>query len=107
MEPGAAIPGATDSAALPTDSTAASAPVAPAARPASFTVQFAAVLTEEIARDAAANVQVEGRTPRITTSVRDGRVVYRVVMGPFPTREDAERVGRASGRAYWVFEGAP
>jgi hypothetical protein len=77
------------------------------ARSAGFTVQFAAVLTEALARTAAAEVTVEGRSPRITTSVRDGRTVYRVVLGPFPTREEAERIGRASGRSYWVFEGAP
>lgn len=72
-----------------------------------FTVQFAAVLTEELAREAAAGIQVDGRAPRIATTVRDDRTLYRVVLGPYPTREEAERVGKASGRSYWVFEGAP
>jgi cell division septation protein DedD len=103
---GASLPGAGDSAAR--DSARTSDPSSNATSPsAGFTVQFAAVLSEEIAREAAAAVQVDGRTPRITSTVRDGRTVYRVVLGPFPTREEAERVGRASGRSYWVFEGAP
>ncbi len=72
-----------------------------------FTVQLAAVLSEALAREAAAGVNVEGRTPRISTSVRDGRTLYRVVLGPFASREEAERIGKASGRSYWVFEGAP
>jgi cell division septation protein DedD len=70
-------------------------------------VQFAAVLSEALAREAAAGISVDGRTPRITTSVRDGRTLYRVAMGPFASRGEAEQAGRASGKAYWVFEGAP
>jgi cell division septation protein DedD len=77
------------------------------ARTAVFTVQYAAVLTEALAREATVGINVDGRTPRIATSVRDGRTMYRVVMGPFTSREEAERVGKASGRSYWVFEGAP
>jgi cell division septation protein DedD len=72
-----------------------------------FTVQLAAVLTEALAQQAASGIEVEGRRPRITTSVRDGRTLYRVVLGPYPSRDDAERVGKATGRPYWVFEGAP
>jgi cell division septation protein DedD len=72
-----------------------------------FTVQLAAVLSEELAREAAAGISVDGRTPRISSSVRDGRTLYRVVLGPYPTREAAERAGKATGRTYWVFEGAP
>ena len=64
-------------------------------------------LTEELARQAAAGISVDGRAPRIATTVRDDRTLYRVVLGPYPTRADAERVGKASGRSYWVFEGAP
>jgi hypothetical protein len=72
-----------------------------------YTVQLAAVLSEALAREAAAGINIEGRTPRISTSVRDGRTLYRVVLGPFSSREEAERIGKASGRSYWVFEGAP
>ena len=76
-------------------------------RATGWSVQFAAVLSEALAREAAAGISVDGRTPRITTSVRDGRTLYRVAMGPFASREEAEQAGRASGKAYWVFEGAP
>lgn len=108
-----------DSGALVTDTANAAAdvradsgaaertPPRPRARTAVFTVQFAAVLTEALAREATSGINVDGRTPRIATSVRDGRTMYRVVMGPFSSREEAERVGKASGRSYWVFEGAP
>ena len=75
--------------------------------PSKFTVQFAAVLTERLARDAAALVKVDGLTPRISTSTRSGKTVYRVTLGPYLTRAEAERVGKASGQAYWIFEGAP
>ncbi len=76
-------------------------------RPVGFTVQFAAVLTEALAQEAAAGITVDGRTPRIATSVRGARTLYRVVLGPYLTREEAERVGKMSGHTYWIFEGAP
>jgi cell division septation protein DedD len=81
--------------------------VAIASRSVGFTVQLAAVLSESLAQQAAVGVSVDGRAPRITTSVRDGRMLYRVVLGPYPSRDEAERVGKATGRSYWVFEGAP
>lgn len=98
--------------ALASDSVRGDSGVAPTPRPeraarTTFTVQLAAVLTEELAREAAAGVSVDGRTPRIASSVRDGRTLYRVVLGPYPTREAAEAAGKATGRTYWVFEGAP
>jgi hypothetical protein len=72
-----------------------------------FTVSFAAVLEERDARSVAASIRVEGQVPRITTSERDGKTLYRVVLGPYRSRADAERVGKASGHSYWIFEGAP
>jgi hypothetical protein len=33
--------------------------------------------------------------------------VYRVVLGPYPTKADAERVGRESKESFWVYEGNP
>lgn len=89
-------------AAPPADS--AAAPPAPAG----WTVSFAALLSEERASELAGRVaSATGRTPRIVTSQREGATVHRVVLGPFATREEAERVGRESGQSYWVFEGAP
>lgn len=99
-------PVSSDSSPVARD-TAAGTVVAAPRRAAVFTVQLAAVLTEPLAQQAATGIEVEGRRPRITTSVRDGRTLYRVVLGPYPSRDEAERVGKATGRTYWVFEGAP
>lgn len=74
---------------------------------AMFTVAFASVQSEKQARDVASRIRVDGKTPRITTSDRNGTTLYRVVMGPFESRADAERVGRASGQSFWIIEGAP
>ena len=48
-----------------------------------------------------------GATPRLVTTTRDGVTIYRVVIGPFTTRDEAERIARTSGKSYWVYEGAP
>lgn len=88
-----------DSSATPPDTSSAS--------PSSFTLAFAAVADEREARSVAARVRVDGQAPRITPSERNGRTLYRVVMGPFATRADAERLGKASGQSYWIFEGIP
>lgn len=75
--------------------------------PRLFTVQFAAVLTERLARDAASLVKVDGMTGRISTSTRAGKTLYRVTLGPYTSRAEAERIGKASGQPYWIFEGIP
>ena len=74
------------------DSAAASAPPArdSSAAPAVFTVSFAAVLDEKQAKSVAARIKVDGQVPRITTSERAGKTLYRVVLGPFPSRAEAE-----------------
>ncbi len=77
------------------------------ARASQFTVSFAAILDEKQARALAGRIRVDGQSPRVTTSERDGKLLYRVIMGPYPTRAEAERIGKASGQSYWVFEGAP
>ena len=38
------------------------------------------------------------------TSADDG---YRVVLGPYPTREQAEDIGRKLGRPYWIYKPPP
>ena len=76
-------------------------------RPAVFTVQFAAVLTERLAHDAASLIRVDGMTPRISTSTRTGKTIFRVTLGPYASHAEAERIGKASGQAYWIFEGTP
>lgn len=91
------------------DTAAAHPPAAPAAdsTKAGFTVSFAALLDASKARDAAAKIVVNGQTARVVTTLTDGTAVYRVVLGPFATRDDADRVGKASGQSYYVYAGAP
>ena len=99
-------------AAPPLDTTAAAPPpptrdtVAPA--PKGFVVSFAALLNEQRARELAVTIRVRNETARVVSSQREGTTIYRVVLGPFPTREEAERIGRESGQSnWWVYEGAP
>ena len=95
---------------------AALAAAAPAAPPASrdsapkgpqFTVQFAALRADSAARQVLKAIHVTGAAPRVVPNAHDGVITYRVVIGPFPTRDDAERVARTAGMSYWIYEGAP
>lgn len=83
----------------------------PATRPqetrTGWTVSFHAILSESRARELAQGISVDGRRARVMVTSTAGRNVYRVVLGPYPSRAEAERVGRASRRSYWVFEGLP
>jgi hypothetical protein len=72
-----------------------------------FTVSFASLLNEASARERASKITVNGQTARVITSLTNGMAVYRVVLGPYPTRDDADRAGRASGQSYYVYPGSP
>jgi cell division septation protein DedD len=72
-----------------------------------YIVSFAALLSEERARETAEQIRVDGEKPRVQPTPRDGSMIYRVILGPYPTREQAERVGRSSGQPYWVYEAQP
>ncbi|MGQ0642415.1 MAG: SPOR domain-containing protein [Gemmatimonadaceae bacterium] len=72
-----------------------------------WTVSFAVVLSEERARALATGIVVEGERAHVVSGRSAETQVYRVVLGPYPTRADAERVGRASGRQFWVYDGVP
>jgi hypothetical protein len=72
---------------------------------AGFVVSFAAFLNVERAQELANRIHVGGENARVVTSSRDGATIYRVVLGPYATREEADRAGRESGQSYWVFEG--
>jgi len=78
-----------------------------AAAAAGYTLAFASLLSETRARALAERIRVDARTPRVVVSSRDGVAIYRVVIGPFPTREAAEAAGRRSGVSFWVFAGLP
>ena len=72
-----------------------------------FIVSFAAFLAEDRAKELAARIRVGGETARVVARQRGDATIYRVVLGPYLTREEAERAGRESGHSYWVFEGLP
>lgn len=92
----------------------APAAVAPPQRPVvgaplhgTFTLSFAALLSEDRARVLAASITVDGHPARVVPGVSGGVPIYRVVYGPYDTKEDADRAGRRTGLPYWVYEGAP
>jgi hypothetical protein len=72
-----------------------------------FTVSFAALLSEEKARELSTSITVNGAPAHVVATNTAGSPIYRVVMGPYRTRDEAERIGRASRREYWVYEGNP
>lgn len=78
-----------------------------ASQPRGFVVSFAAFLVEERARELASRIEVDGTRARVVATPRAGATIYRVILGPFTTRDEAERAGVASRQAYWVYEGAP
>jgi len=84
---------------------------APAPKPDSnklgFTVSFAALLDEAQARDRAAKISVNGRAARVVTGIVSGTTVYRIVLGPYQTRDEAEQAGRASGQSFVIYAGTP
>jgi hypothetical protein len=72
-----------------------------------YSVSFAALLSEEKARELSTSISVGGVPAHVVATNTAGSPIYRVIMGPYRTREEAEKVGRASRRDYWVYEGAP
>lgn len=96
-------------AAPPGDSTAAPAPPRDTVRKpaAGYTVSFAALLVGDKARELAAQIKVGAENARVVTATRDGSTIYRVVLGPYASREEAERIGRESRQSFWVYEGGP
>ncbi len=74
---------------------------------AGFTVSFAALLSEEKAQQVASSIKVNGIDAHVVTTTTAGSPIFRVVIGPFATREEADKVGRASKRDYWIYEGSP
>jgi cell division septation protein DedD len=80
---------------------------APRPRASGFHVSFAALLSEDRARRLADSIAVDGQRARVVAGTTSGTRVYRVLLGPYASREQAERIGRESGRSYWIFEGNP
>jgi len=99
-------------AAPPQRDTARPRPVTPPppardTTPRGFTVSFAVLLDGVKARELSAKIVVDGKNARVVPGSNDGIPIYRVVLGPYATREEAERVGKASGQTYYVYSGAP
>nr|MCU0619094.1 SPOR domain-containing protein [Gemmatimonadaceae bacterium]MCU0627117.1 SPOR domain-containing protein [Gemmatimonadaceae bacterium] len=88
----------------PRDSTPRRPPSAPAAA-GGFLVQFAALRAEAPARQLAATIRAEGVRARVVATGTGEFTVHRVILGPYPTRADAERAGQAAGRDYWIYDG--
>lgn len=86
-------------------------PEEPAARPVigrgTWTVSFATLLDQTRADELARTIDVDGRRARVVPGDRDGVPVFRVLLGPYDSRQDAERAGMTSRLSYWVFEGVP
>jgi cell division septation protein DedD len=82
-------------------------PQAAAPQTTGFTVSFAALLSEEKAQQLATAIRVNGNTAHVVSTTTAGSPIFRVVMGPYPTRDEADKVGRASRREYWIYEGSP
>jgi hypothetical protein len=79
----------------------------PRRSPAGWVVSFATVLSESRAREVASQLVIGGERPRVVMTERDGVPIYRVLLGPYPSRDEAERVGRQASVPYWVYEGSP
>jgi hypothetical protein len=94
--------------ALPVDTSRAVANPPPAnAQSTGFTVSFAALLSEDKAQALAETIKVNGTPAHIVSTTTAGSPIFRVVMGPYATREEADKIGRASRREYWIYEGSP
>ena len=89
------------------DRPAPAPPRAEPAAPAGFLVSFAALLNADRARELADQIEVDGQRARVLTGEQNGVPIYRVVIGPIATRAEADRLGRQSGRTFFIIEGAP
>jgi len=85
----------------------ASTPASTPPTPRGWIVSFAAFVSEQPARQRAAAITVDGQRARVVTGQANGTTIYRVILGPYPTKVDAERVGRQSRESFWVYEGNP
>ena len=83
---GSAAPAATATATA----TAAARPAAVGADPYVYFVQAGAFTRSDDAEQQRARLALSGQTARITEREQAGRTVYRVRMGPFPTRNEAD-----------------
>jgi cell division protein FtsN len=60
-----------------------------------------------LADSLARTIAVDGAHPRVVQAPHNGDMIYRVVLGPYATKDDALRVAKASGASYWIYPGVP
>jgi hypothetical protein len=119
-----AIAAAESTASAPSSAPAAGAPGAGATRPPEdstrdapaphdsasplpvrWMVSFASLVDAGRAAAVAQQLRAGGTPARVVTAAgAQGTMVHRVVAGPFATREDAVRAGRAAGREHWIIQ---
>ncbi len=106
-------PDALDSAIAEAEAEAASPPIpaaeadssgAPAMR---WQVSFASLVDPARADTLAAQLRAGGAAARVVAVSGARGMVYRVVLGPFATRDAAVRAGRATGREHWILPETP
>lgn len=106
-------PDALDSAIAAAESTAQvpSAPAAPGdssdAPVSRWLVSFASLVDPERAEALATQLRTGGAAARVVAMTGARGPVYRVVLGPFETRDAAVRAGRATGRDHWIVPDTP
>jgi cell division protein FtsN len=77
----------------PAAKAAAAEPAAPAADPLQYFVQAGAFRAVEEAEQMRARLSLMGLQARVSEREQAGRVVYRVRLGPFDRRDDADKAG--------------
>jgi YVTN family beta-propeller protein len=76
-------------------------------QPQTFVVSFATLLSEQKAQEMARSIIVNGTQAHVIPTQRAGTMVYRVVLGPYPTRDAAEQIGKTAQRVFWVYPNEP
>ena len=89
-DPAALPAGGSVAPAATATATAAARPAAAGADPYVYFVQAGAFTRSDDAEQQRARLALSGQTARITEREQAGRTVYRVRMGPFPTRNEAD-----------------
>ncbi|MBI2536102.1 MAG: SPOR domain-containing protein [Gemmatimonadetes bacterium] len=84
---------------LAADTTAAAEPVAPGQ---AIYVQVSSTANEAWAQESARHLRTAGMQAGVLPPTTSDEP-YRVVLGPYPTREAAETAGRKLGRPFWIF----
>ena len=78
------------------------AQAAPAAPGQAIYVQVSSTANETWAQEAARNLRTAGMQATVLPPATS-EDPYRVVLGPYPTREAADAAGRKLGRPFWIF----